>query len=106
VSQNDITLGVRPEHISISDAGNGLRGEIFSVEYLGARQLITVDTGAGRLKVRAPNTVKAAYGDHVGLAFRSDHLVLFDNQTDRALASDLINGGVYGASVPGGSARG
>jgi multiple sugar transport system ATP-binding protein len=101
VSGDDITLGVRPEHISISDADDGLRGEIFSVEYLGARQLITIDTDAGRLKVRAPNTVKAAYGDHVGLAFRSDHLVLFDNQTGRALPSDLINGRETGGGTHG-----
>ena len=91
-----VTLGVRPEHISLNDANDGLRGEIFSVEYLGARQLITVDTDAGRLKVRAPNTVQARYKDKVGLSFKTERLVLFDQHSERALKSELIDGSRYG----------
>jgi hypothetical protein len=32
----------------------------------------------------------------VGLGFRTDALVVFDGQTDRALPSDLIGGGSRG----------
>ena len=81
-------LGVRPEHITIADEG-AMRGEVFGVEYMGTRQLITVDTAAGRLKVRAPNTVRVSDGESVGLAFDASRLVLFDGQTEAAVRSDL-----------------
>ncbi|HWA44208.1 MAG TPA: ABC transporter ATP-binding protein [Hypericibacter adhaerens] len=84
-------LGARPEHMELADAAS-FRGRVFGVEYLGARQLVTVDTSVGRVKVRAANTGKAKAGDTVGIDFRSEALVLFDGRTERALASDLMNG--------------
>lgn len=88
-------IGARPEHILISDEGP-LRGRVFAVEYMGARQLVTVDTDAGRLRVRAPNTVRVDYGDTVGLTFDPERIVVFDPETDRAVASALYDGGVHG----------
>ena len=91
LEHDDAILGVRPEHVEVASDGP-LRGRVFGVEYMGARQLITVDTDAGRLKIRAPNTVRAGFGETVGLRFKSDALVLFDGRTERALRSDLIGG--------------
>jgi multiple sugar transport system ATP-binding protein len=89
------TLGARPEHISI--AGDGaLRGRVFAVEYMGARQMVTVDTDAGRLRVRAPNTVKVAYGETVGLNFDAERLVVFHPDSGRAVRSALYDGGAHG----------
>ncbi|MEQ8355804.1 MAG: ABC transporter ATP-binding protein [Kiloniellaceae bacterium] len=93
-------LGARPEHITIRDDGS-LRGEVFAVEYMGARQMITVDTPAGRLRVRAPNTVAVDYGETVGLTFDAERLVVFNGETDRAVASTLfeaplVRGGAHG----------
>ncbi len=84
-------LGVRPENIGIADEG-ALKGRVFAVEYMGSRQLITVDTDAGRLRVRAPNTVRVDFGENVGLNFDSKRVVVFDPATNRALASDLYAG--------------
>ena len=83
-SQN-VILGVRPEHISIGESGP-LRGRVFGVEYMGTRQLVTVDTDAGRLKIRAANRIRLADGDTIGLSFSTAKLVLFDGQTQRALS--------------------
>jgi multiple sugar transport system ATP-binding protein len=80
----EAVLGVRPEHIRFGDSG-ALKGRVFGVEYMGARQLVTVDTSAGRLKVRAPNTTRVSDGETVGLDFVTDRLVLFDAGTDRAV---------------------
>jgi multiple sugar transport system ATP-binding protein len=91
LEHHDAVLGVRPEHVEVATDGP-LRGRVFGVEYMGARQLITVDTDAGRLKIRAPNTVRAGFGENVGLRFKSEALVVFDGRTDRALRSDLIGG--------------
>ena len=88
-------LGVRPEHIGI--AGDGaLNGRVFAVEYMGSRQLITVDTDAGRLRVRAPNTIHVNLGEVVGLNFDAERVVVFDPVSDRALASDLYAGPGHG----------
>jgi len=89
LESREAVLGARPEHITISDDGP-LRGEVFAVEYMGARQMITVDTPAGRLRVRAPNTLAVDYGERVGLTFDAERLVVFDADTDRAVASTLF----------------
>ncbi|MDT8345283.1 MAG: ABC transporter ATP-binding protein [Thermohalobaculum sp.] len=88
-------LGARPEHIRLSDTGT-LRGQVFGVEYMGARQLVTVDTAAGRLRVRAPNTARVAEGETVGLDFVTARLSLFDAATDRALPCGPEAGGAHG----------
>jgi len=88
-------LGVRPEHIRIGQDG-ALRGRVFAVEYMGSRQLVTVDTDAGRLKVRAPNTLRVGDGETVGLAFETGRLVVFDGASERAVASELMAGGGHG----------
>jgi len=97
LGHDEAVLGVRPEHIAIADDA-GLRGRVFSVEYMGARQLITVDTSAGRLKIRAPNTVRARFGETVGLSFRTEALVVFDGRSERALMSDLFEAPLERAS--------
>ena len=62
---------------------------------MGTRQLVTVDTDAGRLKVRAPNTVRVDYGETVGLNFETERLVVFHPESDKALMSDLYAGGAH-----------
>ncbi len=91
----DAVLGARPEHTRLC-ADGPLRGRVINVDYLGARQLITVDTGAGRLRVRADNTVRVGTGETVGIGFRTESLVVFDTVTDRAVRSTLFDGAVHG----------
>ncbi len=92
---DEAVLGARPEHIYLADSG-ALRGRVFGVEYTGTRQIVVVDTDAGRLRVRAPNTVRVGLGDAVGLEFQQDALVVFDKASERALDSDLMTGGGHG----------
>ena len=86
-TDNAIVYGIRPEHILIDDNGP-LRGRVFGVEYMGARQVVTVDTDAGRLKVRTGGSVSAVVGETVGLDIMSARAVIFDQKTKRALARD------------------
>jgi multiple sugar transport system ATP-binding protein len=88
-------VGVRPEHISIREDG-ALRGSVFGVEYMGTRQLVTVDTEAGRLKVRAPNTLRVSDGENVSLSFNASRLVVFDGETEAAVRSDLYSEAAHG----------
>ena len=88
LDHGDAILGVRPEHIEIGASGEHsgvVSGRVFGIEYMGARQLVTVDTDLGRLKIRAPSALGVRYGEIVPLRFRTDHLVLFDGRSERAL---------------------
>jgi multiple sugar transport system ATP-binding protein len=84
-----LVLGVRPEHVRLADDGV-VRGEVFGVEYMGARQVVTVDTEAGQLRVRTSNTQRASIGEQVGLAFDPGQIILFDATSERALPSALF----------------
>ena len=87
----DITVGVRPEHVKLADEG-AYRGEILAAEYLGTTQILTLDTPAGELKARIGSEQAARVGEQVGLNFNASTLTLFDNQSGRALRSDLNEG--------------
>jgi multiple sugar transport system ATP-binding protein len=95
LEHGDAILGVRPEHIEIGAAG-ALSGRVFGIEYMGARQLVTVDTDLGRLKIRAPSALGVRYGEIVRLRFRTDHLVLFDGRSERALGLSTAGEGGHG----------
>ena len=88
VSESDLALGARPEHIRLSD-DSGLRGEVFAVEYLGTTQIVTLATAHGRLKARLSSDVPARIGETVGFVLRPEKLSLFDRTTGRALRSAL-----------------
>jgi hypothetical protein len=90
----DITVGVRPEHVRLSDEGS-YRGEILATEYLGTTQIVTLATDAGELKARIGSERYATVGDTVGLSFNASTLTLFNSQTGHALRSNL-NIGVLG----------
>lgn len=86
-ASGDLTLGVRPEHVRLSDAAP-YRGEIVAAEYLGTTQIITLDTAFGRVKARTPSHEVVRVGDRTGLEFDARTLSIFDAGTGRALVSD------------------
>jgi multiple sugar transport system ATP-binding protein len=92
-SPRPLALGVRPEHVILSDAAP-YRGKILATEYLGTTQIVTLATPNGTLKARAPAAHSAHVGDTVGLDFRSQTLALFDAETGRAFAT-AANAGVH-----------
>ena len=79
-----LVLGVRPEHIHLSDSAN-YRGQIEAVEYLGTTQIVTLAAAHGRLKARIPAGQVAQVGEVIGLNFTASTLAVFDGTTGRAL---------------------
>lgn len=79
-------LGVRPEHIRLSDNG-AVRGEVAHIEYFGSHWIADVQTIDGRIKVVAPKGAVPEVGDHVGLGFQTDRIVMFNQDTELLLAS-------------------
>ena len=63
-----------------------------ATEYLGTTQIVTLNTAHGVIKARAASGEVARVGETVGLEFDGKTVTLFDNQTGRALRSDLNEG--------------
>ena len=91
----DIVFGVRPEHVRLTDGGD-FRGEVQAAEYLGTTQIVTLATPAGDLKARIASDQPARPGERVGLAFNGGTVTLFDQQSGRALKSELNEGVLHG----------
>ena len=89
--EGDLVLGVRPEHLRFSD-DSPVRGEVFSAEYLGTTQIVTVTTAHGTIRARLPSDLRIGPGERVGLTFRPDRLSLFDAATGQAIRTALHDG--------------
>ena len=70
-----LTLGVRPEHLRLADAG--MAGTVTSCEYHGADTVLTVRVGDETFFVREPGQHAEAVGSSVRLAWNPDSLHLF-----------------------------
>jgi multiple sugar transport system ATP-binding protein len=86
-----LVLGVRPEHVSFADEAP-LKGRVFGAEYLGTTQIVTVDIEQGQIKARLPSLASVRPGETVGLAFKSNSLLVFDQASGRAMRSALHEG--------------
>jgi multiple sugar transport system ATP-binding protein len=89
--EGDLAFGIRPEHIRFTDSG-GYRGEVRATEYLGTTQIVTLKTAHGVIKARLGSEVLARVGETVGLNFDEKAVTLFDNQSGKALRSELNEG--------------
>ena len=74
-----VQLGIRPEHIAITDTGQGhVDGTVQVSEYLGADFFHYVDCGPlGLLTVRTPGAFEDIEGKTVGLKFEEQNLHFF-----------------------------
>jgi multiple sugar transport system ATP-binding protein len=99
-----LVLGVRPEHLRLSN-DSPLRGAVFSAEYMGTTQIVTINTAHGTVKARLPSDVCVSSGEQVGLVLRSDKLSVFEASSGRAIRTALHDG-VYVASRHRGTAHG
>ncbi|GFE63951.1 ABC transporter ATP-binding protein [Litoreibacter roseus] len=79
LGSGDHSLGIRPEHIEVTEAGQGTcDGTVDIIEYLGADTFVIADCGAlGKLTVRLRGE-DVALGQTVGLSFPDAALHFFD----------------------------
>jgi sn-glycerol 3-phosphate transport system ATP-binding protein len=76
-----LIVGVRPEKISLADAG--LAADVLSLEYLGADSLIACRIGACELIVRQSGRVKLAAGDRIYLTWPQAESHFFEARSGR-----------------------
>ena len=81
-------LGVRPEHIDLVPAGQGVPARVNYCEYFGSHWVVDLESPLGSLKAVAPKGISPVQGEAVGLRLHTERLVLFDSQTELLLASD------------------
>jgi multiple sugar transport system ATP-binding protein len=83
-SGDRVTVGIRPEHVSVADAGaaNGsIDGRVEVIEHLGDETLIYAGVGAeAPLTVKAHAETEVALGEVVRFAVRNDAVIAFDAQ--------------------------
>jgi multiple sugar transport system ATP-binding protein len=98
-----LALGVRPEHVRLSDAAP-LRARIDAADYLGTTQIVTLSTLFGPIKARLPSAETVRAGETVGIGFVSSTLSLFDGR-QRAGAAWLRCGSPGSPAASGPPAR-
>jgi ABC-type sugar transport system ATPase subunit len=81
----EVSLGVRPEDLSVStappDDGRAIEGTVETVEPLGEFTIVNVDVGGSSVKAKVPTT-SVGRGDHVYLTFDEDSAYVYDDAGD------------------------
>jgi multiple sugar transport system ATP-binding protein len=90
-AQGKLALGVRPEHVALSDTAP-MRGRVLATEYLGTSQVVTLETAFGEVKARTAPDIRMRPGEATGLALDRARVTMFDEGTGRALRSALNEG--------------
>ncbi len=79
-----VTLGFRPEHLSVQPHGGDVQAEIRLVEPLGKDTLLYFEHGGDQpLIVVVEGTEQYRTGERLGLAFNPERLYLFDESGQR-----------------------
>lgn len=84
----EVVLGVRPEHIDLLPAGQGVPARVNYCEYFGSHWVVDLESPLGTLKAVAAKDLSPVQGEAVALRFHTERLVLFDSKTELLLASD------------------
>jgi multiple sugar transport system ATP-binding protein len=79
------TLGIRPEHLSLADAGQGLAGRIVTIEPTGSETFIVVQLGGDRISALLRQRLIASVGDEIWLSPQPGTTHLFDSATTKRL---------------------
>jgi len=77
-----VSVGARPEHIELTEAGTGnVQGTVDVLEYLGADTFVILSCGqAGQITARVNGNSVHKPGDKVGLTFTPELVHAFDSQ--------------------------
>ncbi|WP_413717376.1 ABC transporter ATP-binding protein [Silicimonas sp. MF1-12-2] len=85
-AKGPLVLGVRPEHVHLSEAAP-YRGKVIATEYLGTTQIVTIKTPNGEIKARTGSEASVNAGENVGLEFNGNTVTVFEANTGIALRS-------------------
>mgnify|MGYP000100084896 CR=1 FL=1 len=81
----DLILGIRPEHIDITDQPADLQGTVTFVEIHGNRSLVHININGNDVVVKHPTVFSGKINEKVWIRLQRDRIVLFDRETGRNL---------------------
>ena len=89
VPENDLTLGIRPEHVKICKGCDvGIDSEVYVVEPLGAHTVVTVKVGEQFLKVLTFEEGDLSPGERIKIDFRKEKVHFFNDRGMRIERED------------------
>jgi len=83
--ETDVTMGVRPEQLTVSREGAGSTGLVSNVELLGSISYVTVNLGKTSLIAQLPGRPDIEIGDQAKVAIRPESVLLFDAKSGRRI---------------------
>lgn len=87
ISEGNVTLGIRPEHINILHdpklATDFIKTKILNIEYLGNESFVYFKTNNEIKKIRTTKNVLCNIGDEVYFVFNPDKYLYFNENGDR-----------------------
>jgi multiple sugar transport system ATP-binding protein len=84
----NITLGVRPEDITVGQSGDHLKGILKVQENLGSEAYIHIEYGKILLTARVPEAIAKHPGDEILFGIKSHKCHIFSNKTGLNLTTD------------------
>ncbi|MFC0627637.1 ABC transporter ATP-binding protein [Kribbella deserti] len=81
-----VTVGVRPEYLTVSPSGPGLQGVVVVTENLGTISLVTVDCDGTLIGATVPEEDEPAPGTPVSLMAAAPRVLLYDKESGELLA--------------------
>jgi multiple sugar transport system ATP-binding protein len=82
----DVTLGIRPEHISVVAKGGDLQLAPVMIENTGAECYVTFSIGGKSVTARVPGRMEEESTEPLRIAIARDALCLFDAQSGLRIA--------------------
>ena len=82
-SGDEITLGIRPEHLKVSkDLKNAWKGKVFVVEKLGSGTFLYLEKEGEPLVVETDGDSKIKVGDTINVVFNPDKCHVFNKSKE------------------------
>jgi multiple sugar transport system ATP-binding protein len=85
-SGKTVTLGIRPEHLELTDAGDGIQAELEVSELMGSESYLYTAVGDVQLVARVPAAHQQTTGAALNFTVRFEHLHFFDSETGTRIA--------------------
>jgi multiple sugar transport system ATP-binding protein len=111
--ETEVILGIRPEHITISEKKTNLMATVTAVEHLGNECIVygvlgkagdefTMKDEGKNIIVKTIEGVKVEVGDEIFLEIQQDKLHLFDKETEITLLNPIPNFSIFEGKVASG----
>jgi len=82
-----VSYGIRPEHLTLAPAGDGVPGEVIVVEPTGAETELVIQVGGSQVILRMHGRARVDHDEKVGLTVDPANVHVFDQATGQRLAA-------------------